>query len=147
MVFLNGRAIRETDARGGAIRDDSFLVLFNAHYEPIDFVIPERSYGEEWFVEIDTAGGEVVQATGGVTAGVTSTATPAATAGASAGASAGATAGATAGTTAAASAGAATGGSAGAASVGTPNHVEPGATVTVQARSIVVLGCPLSDDD
>jgi hypothetical protein len=37
MVFLNGRAIRETDARGGAIRDDSFLVLFNAHYEPIDF--------------------------------------------------------------------------------------------------------------
>ncbi|HRC11967.1 MAG TPA: glycogen debranching protein GlgX [Dermatophilaceae bacterium] len=147
MVFLNGRAIRETDARGGAIRDDSFLVLFNAHYEPIDFVIPERSYGEEWFVEIDTAGGEVVQATGGVTAGVTSTATPAATAGASAGASAGATAGATAGTTAAASAGAATGGSAGAASVRTPNHVEPGATVTVQARSIVVLGCPLSDDD
>jgi isoamylase len=122
MVFLNGRAIRETDARGGAIRDDSFLVLFNAHYEPIDFVIPDESYGQEWFVEIDTSGGETVDA---------------ATDGAGAAGS----------TLAAGSAAAAAVPSSKVAGVTTSDRLEPGATVTVGARSILVVGCPLSDDD
>ncbi|MBK8470040.1 MAG: glycogen debranching protein GlgX [Actinomycetales bacterium] len=58
MAFLNGSAIREVDSRGERIVDDSFLVLFNAHHEPIDFTIPADAYGDEWLVEIDTAGPE-----------------------------------------------------------------------------------------
>ena len=58
MVFLNGQAIPELDRRGVPITDDSFLVIFNAHHEPISFTIPEESYGAEWFIEIDTASTE-----------------------------------------------------------------------------------------
>ena len=55
MVFLNGSAIPEPDARGQAITDDDFLVIFNAHYEPIAFTLPDGSYGHEWCLEVDTA--------------------------------------------------------------------------------------------
>ncbi len=58
MVFLNGQAIPELDRRGVPITDDSFLVIFNAHHEPISFTIPEESYGAEWFIEVDTASTE-----------------------------------------------------------------------------------------
>jgi glycogen operon protein len=54
-VFLNGGGIREIDARGQRISDDSFLLLFNAHYEQIPFTLPDSSYGEAWTVVVDTA--------------------------------------------------------------------------------------------
>ncbi|MCU1380213.1 MAG: isoamylase [Acidimicrobiales bacterium] len=53
-VFLNGDAIPTLDQRGEPIKDDSFLVLFNAHSEMIDFALPER-WGERWSVVLDTA--------------------------------------------------------------------------------------------
>jgi glycogen operon protein len=53
-VFLNGDAITEPDRRGRPIRDDSFLLLFNAHHDTIRFTIP-KDYGEMWHTEIDTA--------------------------------------------------------------------------------------------
>jgi glycogen operon protein len=53
-VFLNGDAITEPDRRGRPMRDDSFLLLFNAHYDTIKFTIP-NDYGEMWHTEIDTA--------------------------------------------------------------------------------------------
>jgi glycogen operon protein len=53
-VFLNGDAIPTLDQRGEPIRDDSFLVLFNAHSEMIDFSVPEK-WGERWSVVLDTA--------------------------------------------------------------------------------------------
>ncbi|MFJ6214044.1 glycogen debranching protein GlgX [Streptomyces sp. NPDC092296] len=53
-VFLNGYAISEPDRRGGKIIDDSFLLMFNAHYEPLDFVVPVN-HGREWQVIVDTA--------------------------------------------------------------------------------------------
>ncbi|MCD0481535.1 glycogen debranching protein GlgX [Streptacidiphilus sp. ASG 303] len=53
-VFLNGYAISEPDRRGGKIVDDSFLLMFNAHYEPLDFVVPVN-HGREWQVVVDTA--------------------------------------------------------------------------------------------
>ena len=56
-MYLNGAAITETDSRGQHIVDDSFLLYFNAHNEPIDFVVPE-GLGELWQVEIDTAAQE-----------------------------------------------------------------------------------------
>jgi isoamylase len=54
-VFLNGDAIAEPDRRGQQIRDDSFLLLFNAHDGDIPFTIPPVSYGAMWRKEIDTA--------------------------------------------------------------------------------------------
>ena len=55
MVFLNGLGIPAPDRRGQKIRDDCFLVVFNAHSEPITFTLPEEEYGAEWYIEIDTA--------------------------------------------------------------------------------------------
>jgi glycogen operon protein len=54
-VFLNGAAIPEPDARGNPVVGDSFLVLFNASADPLPFVLPDKSYGESWTAEIDTA--------------------------------------------------------------------------------------------
>ncbi|MGW4421368.1 glycogen debranching protein GlgX [Streptosporangium sp. NPDC004631] len=53
-VFLNGDAITEPDRRGRRITDDSFLLLFNAHHDVIEFTVP-KDYGETWVTEIDTA--------------------------------------------------------------------------------------------
>ncbi len=59
-VFLNGRGIPELDARGERIHDDSFLLLFNASHEDIDFTLPEQEYGAEWHPVVDTHRGLVV---------------------------------------------------------------------------------------
>jgi glycogen operon protein len=53
-VFLNGNAIREPNARGERVVDDSFLLCFNAHEDAVDFVIPDDDYGQEWTAELDT---------------------------------------------------------------------------------------------
>jgi glycogen operon protein len=54
-VYLNGDAISEPDPRGGKISDDSFLMLFNAHSNPLMFTLPEAGYAAGWEVVIDTA--------------------------------------------------------------------------------------------
>jgi glycogen operon protein len=54
-VFLNGDAIAEPDGRGQRVRDDSFLLFFNAHHEDMDFTVPREVYGERWEVVLDTA--------------------------------------------------------------------------------------------
>ncbi|MYS21007.1 glycogen operon protein, partial [Streptomyces sp. DvalAA-14] len=54
-VHLNGDAISEPDAFGNAVRDDSFLVLLNAHWEQVAFTLPEAAYGENWQAVVDTA--------------------------------------------------------------------------------------------
>jgi glycogen operon protein len=53
-VFLNGDAIPEPGPRGERIVDDSFFLLFNAHYEPIEFTLP-GGFGESFEVVVDTA--------------------------------------------------------------------------------------------
>ncbi|WP_236734119.1 glycogen debranching protein GlgX [Mycolicibacter kumamotonensis] len=55
MVFLNGEAIREPDARGQPVVDDSFLLCFNAHADTVGFAVPGGDYAQEWTVELDTA--------------------------------------------------------------------------------------------
>ena len=59
MVFLNGDAIPELDAVGRPITDDHFLLLFNAHTEPIRFTMPAAELGQDWLVRLDTATGQV----------------------------------------------------------------------------------------
>ena len=61
-VFLNGAAIQGTDDRGGPITDDSFLLCFSAHHEPIDFVLPGTVESIDWQVVLDTATSAVVDA-------------------------------------------------------------------------------------
>jgi glycogen operon protein len=53
-VGLNGEALREPDTRGERIIDDSFLLCFNAHAYPVDFVVPETPYARHWRGVIDT---------------------------------------------------------------------------------------------
>jgi glycogen operon protein len=55
MVFINGDALRELDDDGTSVRDDSFLLLFNADHDAQDFTMPDTSFGESWTVTIDTA--------------------------------------------------------------------------------------------
>jgi isoamylase len=55
LVFLNGEAIREPDARGEPVTDDSFLLLFNAHHELLQFTLPDTGAGERWSVAVDTS--------------------------------------------------------------------------------------------
>jgi glycogen operon protein len=53
-VFLNGDAIPTLDEHGERVTDDSFYVMFNAHSEPVEFVLPESKWGEQWTVALDT---------------------------------------------------------------------------------------------
>jgi glycogen operon protein len=51
---LAGDAIDEVDARGEPIVDDTFLLLLNAHHEPVPFVLPAHRPGVRWEVLLDT---------------------------------------------------------------------------------------------
>ncbi|MBL1099954.1 glycogen debranching protein GlgX [Streptomyces coffeae] len=59
-VFLNGNAISEPGVRGERITDDSFLLLFNPHHEPLEFTVPV-GHGKSWQVIVDTAEPEGVE--------------------------------------------------------------------------------------
>ena len=54
-VFLNGDAISELGRRGEPIRDDSFLLLFNAGELDLEFALPPPHYGVLWTKVLDTA--------------------------------------------------------------------------------------------
>jgi isoamylase len=54
-VFLNGDELRMRGPRGDRVTDDSFYVIFNAHDEPMRFVMPEPRWGKEWALVFDTA--------------------------------------------------------------------------------------------
>ena len=41
-VLFSGTTSDVRDARGEPVRDDTFLLLFNAHYEPLTFIVPGR---------------------------------------------------------------------------------------------------------
>ncbi len=54
-VFLNGKGIHEPDPRGARIRDDSFLLCFNAHDDAMEFTLPNSDYGTSWTVALDSS--------------------------------------------------------------------------------------------
>jgi glycogen operon protein len=65
-VFLNGNAIPSPNAHGERIVDDSFYVMFNAHHEPLEFVMPEAKWGESWAIILATSeASDHVETTGG----------------------------------------------------------------------------------
>jgi isoamylase len=65
-ALLNGEAISEPDPRGGRIVDAKFLLLFNAHSDPLTFSLPEASLAPGWEVVIDTSTGEASDEEDGV---------------------------------------------------------------------------------
>ena len=54
-VFLNGDAITERGTRGEPVRDNHFLLLFNAHSDAVQFVLPGADHADGWHVVVDTA--------------------------------------------------------------------------------------------
>ncbi|MDR6198027.1 glycogen debranching protein GlgX [Siphonobacter sp. SORGH_AS_0500] len=53
-VYLSGHAIKSVSEKGERILDDSFYVLFNAHYEPIEYQIPSKKWGGNWVKVVDS---------------------------------------------------------------------------------------------
>jgi glycogen operon protein len=53
-VFLDGNQIPSPGPQGQRIIDDSFLLFFNAHYETIEFYLPNGLNDWQWAVVIDT---------------------------------------------------------------------------------------------
>jgi isoamylase len=53
-IYLDGSDDPDRAEDGTPLLDDDFLVLFNAWWEPLDFVIPETRAGLEWRAEIDS---------------------------------------------------------------------------------------------
>ncbi|NEG72188.1 glycogen debranching protein GlgX [Bifidobacterium ramosum] len=54
MIFLNGSNIPEMDYYGNQLVDNDFILIFNAHYEPIMFTLPDEKYGRKWQLIVDT---------------------------------------------------------------------------------------------
>jgi isoamylase len=53
-IFLNGDGLASTDERGELVTDASFLLLLNAHHEPLTFRSPPEGPPEPFVVVFDT---------------------------------------------------------------------------------------------
>ena len=54
MIYLNGSDIPEADWYGNQMVVNNFILIFNAHYEPIMFTLPDERYGKKWRLVVDT---------------------------------------------------------------------------------------------
>ncbi len=54
-VYLAGAAIERRDRHGHPVKDNNFLLLFNAHHEMIPFKLPQFLSEKAWWTELDTA--------------------------------------------------------------------------------------------
>jgi isoamylase len=54
-VYLAGAAIERRDRHGHPVKDNNFLLLFNAHHEMISFKLPKFLTGKSWWTVLDTA--------------------------------------------------------------------------------------------
>jgi isoamylase len=55
VMYLAGTVIERMTQRGKPVRDDNFLLLFNAHHEPVEFLLPHFHAGGSWQAVLDTA--------------------------------------------------------------------------------------------
>ena len=53
-IYLDGSDDPDLAEDGTALLDDDFLVLFNAWWEPLEFIIPGTRDGQAWQAEIDS---------------------------------------------------------------------------------------------
>jgi isoamylase len=54
-VRLDGNAIQDVDAYGQSVVDDTLLIMFNAHHEPVPFSLPRFRPRVRWTCLVDTA--------------------------------------------------------------------------------------------
>ncbi|HKT73438.1 MAG TPA: glycogen debranching protein GlgX [Steroidobacteraceae bacterium] len=54
-VYLAGAAIERRDKRGRPVKDNNFVLLFNAHHEEIPFLVPISLGTHAWWTVLDTA--------------------------------------------------------------------------------------------
>jgi glycogen operon protein len=54
-LFLNGDELPNRSREGEPIRDDSFLLMFNASDDDREFTLPRKNMGESWTLELSTA--------------------------------------------------------------------------------------------
>lgn len=59
-VFLNGEEMPARGKQGERLMDDSFLLLFNANHEPVEFMVPMGLRDRPWFVVINTTKSQFV---------------------------------------------------------------------------------------
>lgn len=72
-VHYNGLGIPDRDERNMPITDDSFLLCFNAHHEPVEFTLPPEEFGTEWIPVVDSAAESQTDEGAAVPAGATIT--------------------------------------------------------------------------
>ncbi len=60
-IFLNGEEIPTPGSRGERIVDDNFFIVFNAHYEAIEFTLPKMLQQWEWVTLVDTTKPQFVE--------------------------------------------------------------------------------------
>jgi len=60
-VLLHGEGIHSRDDQGNKIVDDNFYLMFNGHFEPVDFILPEEKWGASWNKIVDTSLEEAIQ--------------------------------------------------------------------------------------
>jgi glycogen operon protein len=53
-IHLEGQDAPDRAADGSPLIDDDFLILVNAWWQPLEFVLPETCAGQLWVAEIDT---------------------------------------------------------------------------------------------
>ncbi|MBI5446865.1 MAG: hypothetical protein HY900_37330 [Deltaproteobacteria bacterium] len=53
-VLLRGDALEETNERGDPILDHTFVILMNAHWEPLEFRAPKPGQEGVWRLVLDT---------------------------------------------------------------------------------------------
>jgi isoamylase len=58
-IFINGDTIPNPNTHGDPVTDASFYLIFNAHYEALNFILPEKRWGQRWALLLDTARGWV----------------------------------------------------------------------------------------
>ena len=75
-VYLDGADDPDRAADGTLLSDDDFLLLVNAWWEPLDFIVPATRPGQLWDREIDTYEPSGVAAAGAPAAGDRATVRP-----------------------------------------------------------------------
>jgi isoamylase len=56
-IFLNGGTIPNPNPRGEPVIDSNFYFIFNAHFEPLIFNLPESKWAEQWVKKLDSSTG------------------------------------------------------------------------------------------
>ena len=58
-IYFHGEGIQSKGPMGEDILDNHFFIIFNAHYEGLNYKLPKEDYAKKWRKVLDTASGEI----------------------------------------------------------------------------------------